>query len=99
MRGCPADMPRPSPDSRRWIATPAIVMATTVVVFVAVAFLLTLRLRAEVRAQILGREAAALQSMVGLQQTRADDEFAQYGLGSEPEDWFPLLLETSRLRG
>lgn len=73
-------------------------MATTAVMFVVVAFTLTLRLRTEVRTQILGREAAALGSMVGLQQTRADDELDRYGLGAEPEDWFPLLLETYRLR-
>lgn len=74
-------------------------MATTVVVFVAVAFSLTLRLRADLRAQILGREAEALRSMVGLQQDRAENDFARYGLGADPDDWFPLLLETSLLRG
>lgn len=92
-------MHRDSSDSRRGLLVPALVMATTVAVFVAVAFSLTLRLRADLREQILRREAEALRSMVGLQQERAADEFKKYGLGAEPSDWFPLLLETSRLRG
>jgi hypothetical protein len=90
-------MPRAPTTSRAWVGAPAFVMATTAVVFVAVAFVLTLRLRADLREQILRREAQALRSMVELQQIRAEDELARFGLGDEPADWFPLLLETSRL--
>lgn len=78
---------------------PSFVIVTTVAVFATFASLLTWRLREDLRAQILRREAEALRSMVGLQQGRAEEELARFGLGSEPGDWFPLLLETSRLRG
>lgn len=86
-------------DSRRWLTTPAFVMTTTAVIFAAVALSLTLQLRADLRAQILRREAESLRSMVSLQEERAKDELATLGLGAEPDDWFVLLLETSRLRG
>jgi signal transduction histidine kinase len=89
----------PFPDSRRWFRTPALVMTTTAIAFVAVALSLTLRLRSEIRAQILGREAAALDSMATVQLARADAELAEVGIGSEPEDWFPYLAESWRLRG
>jgi two-component system sensor histidine kinase FlrB len=92
-------MPAAPAESRRWFTTPLVVFVVTALGFVFVALALTLRLRAELRDQILRREAEALASMVALQQDRADAEFAALGLGSEPADWFPLLLETSRLRG
>ncbi|MCX6953473.1 MAG: hypothetical protein NTV51_15090, partial [Verrucomicrobia bacterium] len=92
-------MTKPASDSRRWLGSPALVMAATAVIFAAVAVALTLQLRADLRAQILRREAESLRSMVSLQEERAKDELRNYGLGTEPGDWFVLLLETSRLRG
>src|SRR4051812_4793962 len=80
--------------------TPKLVMLTTVVAFVAVAFSLTLRLRADLRAEILRREAESLRSMVALQEARAKDDFealASVGLAGDADTWFPLLLETARL--
>jgi signal transduction histidine kinase len=91
-------MSRPATPRRRF-ATPVPLIAVTAVAFGLVASALTLRLRADLRDQILRREAEALASMVALQQGRAADELARFGLGSDPADWFPLLLETSRLRG
>jgi signal transduction histidine kinase len=88
-----AQLPRP------WFTTPLVVALVTALGFTLVAVTLTLRLRTELRAQILQREAEAIASMVALQQERALAELAPLGLGSEPADWFPLLLETSRLRG
>ncbi len=92
-------MSQPAANSRRWLSTPLVVMTTTAVIFAAVALSLTLQLRADLRAQILRREAESLRSMVSLQEERAKDELATFGLGTEPDDWFVLLLETSRLRG
>ncbi len=92
-------MPRASPATRPWFTTPLVVGAATVAGFVLVAVLLALRLREDLRGQILRREAESVAAMVALQQSRAGDEFARFGLGAEPADWFPLLLETSRLRG
>lgn len=86
-------------SARGRVSTPVFVMTTTALVFAGVAFLLTLRLRTDLQGQILRREAEALHSMTTLQQERAKDEIVKFGLGAEPEDWFPLLLETSRLRG
>lgn len=92
-------MGQTSDRSRRWLSTPVVVMTTTTVIFAAVALALTGQLRADLRAQILRREAESLRSMVSLQEERAKDELATFGLGTEPGDWFVLLLETSRLRG
>lgn len=91
--------PAPRAAARAWFTTPIVVMVATAAGFVFVALALTLRLRSELRAQILQREAEAIASMVALQQERAAAELVTLGLGAEPEDWFPLLLETSRLRG
>lgn len=88
---------RPSRHPR--LDAPALAMLATVTVFTAVALGLTLRLRSELQSQILGREARALHSMIELQEKRAESFYREFGLGTEPEDWFPLLLETSRLRG
>ncbi len=90
-------MTPPAPRLRP--SAPVVVMATTTAVFAAVALALIFQLRADLRAQILRREAESLRSMVSLQEERAKDELAAFGLGAEPDDWFVLLLETSRLRG
>ncbi len=92
-------MPRAPSASRPWLTTPVLVLLATAVGFALVAIALTLRLREDLRAQILQREAEAIASMVGLQERRVEDEFAATGLGAETADWFPLLLETTRLRG
>ncbi len=93
-------MPSPAPTAgRRRLDSPTLVMLVTIAIFAAVALSLTLRLRHDLRAQGLQREAESLHGMVELQERRAADDFAAYGLGAEPDDWFPLLLETSRLRG
>lgn len=88
-----------STSARPWFTTPLVVLAATGASFVVVALGLTLRLRTDLRRQILQREAEALASTVELQQLRAEQELASFGLGADPADWFPLLLETSRLRG
>lgn len=98
MTAAPPDSPRP-PAARAWFTAPLVVLLVTAAGFGFVAFALTLRLRDELRAQILRREAEAIASMVALQQERAAAELVSLGLGAEPGDWFPLLLETSRLRG
>lgn len=85
--------------SRAWFTTPVIAAVATTLGFAFVASALTLRLRTDLRAQILQREAEALASMVALQQDRASAELASLGLQAEPADLFPFLLETSRLRG
>ncbi|MES2695582.1 MAG: HAMP domain-containing sensor histidine kinase [Verrucomicrobiota bacterium] len=92
-------MPRSAPVSRPWLTTPVFVLVVTALGFALVALFLTLRLRSDFRAQILQREAEAIASMVALQERRAEDELTAVGLGSEMSDWFPYLLETTRLRG
>lgn len=92
-------MTRATPASRPWLTTPVLVLLATAAGFAIVAVVLTLRLRGDLRAQILQREAEAIASMVGLQERRAQVEFEATGLGAETSDWFPLLLETTRLRG
>ncbi len=95
----PLPISRPPAAARAWFTTPLVVLVATAAGFVFVALALTLRLRDELRGQILRREAEAIASMVALQQERAAAELVALGLGAEPGDWFPLLLETSRLRG
>lgn len=85
--------------SRRLLDVPALAMLATATVFAIVALALTLRLREELRDQILRREARSIHSMIELQEKRSESFYREFGLGAEPEDWFPLLLETSRLRG
>jgi len=92
---------------RPWSTAPLLVALTTALGFALVAFLLTLRLRTDLRAQILQREAEAISSMIALQQVlqqeqqlATEPELAALALGAAAtDDWFPLLLETSRLRG
>lgn len=93
---------------RPWSTAPLLVGLATAVGFALVALVLTLRLRTDLRAQILQREAEAIASMIALQQVLQQEqqraiepELAALALGTTTvaDDWFPLLLETSRLRG
>jgi signal transduction histidine kinase len=74
-------------------------MAASVGVFAGVTLLVTWQLRGDLQAQILRREAETLGTTIDLQLTLAEEELTRYGLGADAKDWFPLLLETSRLRG
>lgn len=75
------------------------ILVITALLFAVAAGWPTWRLRADLRAQVLQREARALQSMVDLQLDGLQEQLETTGLGAELEDWFPALLETSKLRG
>ncbi len=91
---------RPSENTpRRPGRAVALALAGTAVVFLAGTVLPVLRLRQELRAEILRREAESVRAMVDLQLVRTGEELAAYGFGADVADWFAPLLETSRLRG
>jgi len=74
-------------------------LAGTALVFLAGVALPALRLREDLREQILRREAESIRAMVDLQLVRTSEELGAYGFGADVADWFAPLLETSRLRG
>ncbi len=79
----------------RWAA----VMFGTLALFAAVAAVVTLRLREQVRQQIVHRDAEVLASVVvrlGNAAERSGEGFVDL---EEAFDWLPVLLETSELRG
>lgn len=88
---------------RLWLRRPGravvLALAGTALVLLGGTALPAWWLREDLRAEILHREAESLRAMVDLQLTRTGDDLAGLGLGAEVADWFPPLLETSRLRG
>jgi len=91
-------MARPfSPTSIRRV--PVVVTLVTLGIFAAFVAIVTLRLRANLHAQVLSREAESLLAVVRLQQRLAEEEWMGLGLTQPADDRFSTLLLTTRLRG
>ena len=82
-----------------WLIPAGVTLVTLVAVFGGLVAVLTWRLRAELRDQVLRREAEAIHSVVLLQQASATARLADYGAGDSTDDLFAAILESSRLRG
>lgn len=91
-------MARPfSPTSIRRV--PVVVTLVTLGIFAAFVAIVTLRLRTNLHAQVLSREAESLLAVVRLQQRLAEEEWMGLGLTQPTDDRFSTLLLTTRLRG
>ncbi|MEY4939809.1 MAG: hypothetical protein RIQ93_1544 [Verrucomicrobiota bacterium] len=60
---------------------------------------LTWQLRAQLRAQILRREAESIYAVAQLQLRGVRDEWSRLGSAPAMSDWFAAVLESSRMRG
>lgn len=89
-------MPTPSPSPWR---VPALVTLTTLTVFGALVGGLTLRLRGDLRAEVLRREARSIHAVAQLQLGTAQLQLTDVGLNDPLSDLFAAVLESSRLRG
>ena len=86
----------PSAPARSLRAT---VLTLTMAVFAAVVAFVTWELRAELRDQILNREAEALLSVAAMQFANSSAELAPLGLPDVPGELTDVALKTSKLRG